>query len=241
MLNMPFEPIDYVNYFSFLVLVFTFYGRLKSFILNFDELNPDLKLEKAEDLNWEKICMMISLVLKKTYNASFNDILPAQLKMISFPQASRRYMFKRAFQHVHDHLGTWNFLAGTVVGGTVGGFGVYYVKTTEIDSNEKVALTKIESDERVEMAKLEEAKAARIAELEEARAARILKSGEHRDEILLKANPSLVSNPRKFNEVREVYDQGNLVLTEYKKNVKVDFSNEVVPCSLESSFFHIFF
>ena len=85
---------------------------------------------------------------------------------------------------------------------------------------------------RVEREKLNEIKAERLsreareeAERAAEREARVLACHTHRDEILYKANPSLFKNTQKLKEARESFDQGNLVLEGYKKNVKVDFSN----------------
>jgi hypothetical protein len=108
------NPGDYVFTLSFLLMVSSLYLRLKNLLLNFEDLNPDLALEKAEDLTWEKISQSIAFFLDAKYQKSFVSRLPASFNKASFPYASRRYMFTRAFKHIGEHKETYALLTGGV-------------------------------------------------------------------------------------------------------------------------------
>ena len=217
--NIPIDPLDYLFfcYFSFFTL--GLYFRFKNVVLDFEHLNPELALEKAEDLNWEKVTLLFSFFLKKTYKEDFRPLLPLACNKISFPNLSRRSMFKRAFQHLGDHAHTRSIIGGVVVsGGAATGFGINtYYRHKETESNERIQRESIESNERIQHESIESNKQIKIQEIKSNEGLEEKKLWvdycQKRDAIIVQTNPSVLTNPEKFNKAREAYDQGEPRIT----------------------------
>ena len=227
------EPLDFLFYYSFFLFLIGLHLRLKSLVLNADEICPDLGLEKDEDLKWEKITLFYSSFLEKTYKKPFVSKLPIQLNSVAFPNSARRYMWKRSLQHVGEHKEAYG-LAVTGVGLLGGGIGFGIETTTrrmETESNERLETKKLD----IELKKLEEVREARQQAAEQAAMARRFAYCKHRDETITRTDPSLIHKPEKLEKARVIFDSNELNQEILKQKTKT------LSCIQNSSFWDFLF
>lgn len=121
-----FLPIgsDWYNW----ILFFLFF--LRSFAFRLQEIfliaepvtleNPSFGLEDYKDLTWEFVVKKLSFKSLQLYKKEINNRMPTRVSSFSFPFVAKRFMFKRAFEHVIQQKETYGLLAtsfGTLFGG----------------------------------------------------------------------------------------------------------------------------
>ena len=231
------ELFNYFFFFFLCFLILNFYFRFRDLVFNFDLINPELKLEKAEDLNWEKVSLLFSSFLKKHYDLTSVSRLPSRFNNVSFPHVVKRSMFKRAFQHIGENIETWKVIGTGSVGlGAAVGFGVKYkLESDKIDSQEKVKFAEIASQEKVKFAEIasqEKVKFAEIASQEKSKLAEI-KAGVVN--TIIQKNPKVVSDPNEAKKVTVIFD-----LLELDKRFESQ-GKKALSCTQSFTFWDIFF
>lgn len=132
---LPLGSYEFVWIFSSLLLLISSHFRFKFLILNPEFSNESLGLEKPSDLTWEKLISFLCFFTKKSYGHEVSNKLPSTFLPTAFSHTVRRFMFKRAFQHLGEHATAYGLIGGAIAGGGAAiGFGAnYYQKDRELD------------------------------------------------------------------------------------------------------------